>query len=151
MGKCGQSSLPCGGARNTFSSQSFTDFCGAAWCNGKSSIFRTRRHEFQSQFSRSISWMTLGLSVSVSLSVKQAWNLPLLWGLLSWKENNVCSLTLKTVKPLYNFEELLVTLQSVRMWAPLHNFYMKAGIHFSGIHGQGPSPLSLWRRACLCL
>lgn len=122
MGKCGQSSLPCWGARNTFPLQPFTDFYGAAWCNGKSSIFRTRWHEFQSQFSCSISWMTLGLSVSVSLSVKQAWNLLLLWGLLSLKENNVCRITLKTVKPLYNFEELLVTLRSVRMWAPLHTY-----------------------------
>lgn len=45
------------------------------------------------------------------------------------------------MKPLYNIEELLVTLQPVRMRAPLYDFYMKAGIHFSGLHSQGPSPL----------
>lgn len=54
------------------------------------------------------------------------------------KGSNVYRITLKIVKLLYNFEELLVTLQSVRMWAPLHNFYMKASIHLSGLQGQGP-------------
>ena len=143
MGECGQSSLPCWGARNAFPLQPFTDFCEAAWHNGKSSIFRAKWHESQSQFSWSLRWMTLGviLWISVSLSVKQAWKLLLLWVLLSLKENNVCRITLKTVEPLCNFEELLVTLQSVRMWAPLHNFYMKVGIHSSGLCGQGPRPL----------
>ena len=57
MGKCSQSSLPRWGARNTFPSQPFTDFWEAAWCNGKSSIFRARGHESQYQLSWPLSWM----------------------------------------------------------------------------------------------